>query len=65
MPKLGNLRNIRDAKFLSQRELAEKAGVSPTTINQLETGKAEAQPRTVRKLAEALGVEPGELVGES
>jgi HTH-type transcriptional regulator, competence development regulator len=32
------------------------------TISRLETGKQQAQPRTIRKLADALGVEPRELM---
>jgi len=56
------LRALREGKFLSHRELATKAGVSPTTVLNLEAGKAEAQRRTVRKLARALGVDPAELV---
>lgn len=50
----------RDA-MLSQRELAEKAGVSPATIVRIEAGK-DVHPKTVRKLAEALGVRPRELL---
>jgi transcriptional regulator with XRE-family HTH domain len=37
-------------------------GVAFDTISRLETGKQQAQPRTVRKLAEALGVEPRVLM---
>jgi transcriptional regulator with XRE-family HTH domain len=58
------LRALREGKFLSHRELAKIAGVSPTTVLNLEGRKAEAQRRTVRKLAEALGVDPAELVGD-
>lgn len=40
------------------------AGVSPTTVLDLEAGKvSEAQRRTICKLAEALGVDPAEFVG--
>jgi DNA-binding Xre family transcriptional regulator len=50
-------------KFLSHRELAKNAGVSPTTVLNLETGNvSEAQRRTIRKLAEALKAEPADLV---
>ena len=56
------LRKLRDEKFLSQRELARAAGVSPTTVFKLEANQAEPHPRTIRKLAEALGVEPSKLV---
>jgi transcriptional regulator with XRE-family HTH domain len=56
------LRRLREERFLSHRELAQMAGVSPTTVLNLERGEAEAQRRTVRKLAHALEVEPRELV---
>ena len=57
------LLRLRKEQFLSQRDLAQRAGVSPTTIMHLETGES-ADPRlsTVRKVAEALGVDPNSLV---
>jgi transcriptional regulator with XRE-family HTH domain len=55
------LREIRDRKLLSQRELADKAGISPTTIIHIEQGKIRPHPRTLRKLAEGLGMTPEEL----
>jgi DNA-binding XRE family transcriptional regulator len=57
------LKRLRTERFLSQRDLAQKAGVSPTTIMHLETGES-TDPRlsTVRKVAEALGVDPNSLV---
>lgn len=48
--------------MLSLRELANRSGVAFDNINKLELGKRNAQPRTIRKLAEALGVEPHELM---
>jgi transcriptional regulator with XRE-family HTH domain len=65
MPRISGdrLRKVRDTHLLSQRELAERAGLSPTTILKLESGRVdEPHPRTVRKLALALGVDPSELV---
>jgi transcriptional regulator with XRE-family HTH domain len=64
MPRVDGekLRQLREARFLSHRDLAKKAHVSPTTVLNLEAGRVEAQRRTVRKLAEALEVEPAELV---
>ena len=56
------LRTLRERRFLSHRELAKRADVSPTTVLNLEAGRVEAQRRTVRKLAEALEVDPAELV---
>jgi transcriptional regulator with XRE-family HTH domain len=65
MPRISGekLRGVRDRRLLSQRELAERAGLSPTTILKLEAGRVEdPHPRTVRKLAQALEVDPAELV---
>jgi len=45
-------------------ELAERSGVSRATIADLELGKRGARPKTRRKLARALGVEPWELVSD-
>jgi transcriptional regulator with XRE-family HTH domain len=59
------LRELRERVSLSQMELSERSGVSRATIADLELGKRGAQPKTRRKLAEALGVEPWELVGDS
>jgi len=63
VPKLGRLREIRESKFLSQAMLSRRSGVSRPTIHRLETSDEEARYSTMWKLAEALGVEPGELVG--
>jgi transcriptional regulator with XRE-family HTH domain len=64
MPKAERLRDVRISRYLSQRMLAERSGVSRATIARLERGE-EAHFETLWKLAEALGVEPGELAGES
>ena len=65
MPRIDGekLRTVRDERLLSQRELAEKAALSPTTILKLEAGRvADPHPRTVRKLARALDVEPSKIL---
>jgi transcriptional regulator with XRE-family HTH domain len=59
------LRQLRRERAWSQRDLARHSGVSQDTITRLETGQREAQPRTMRRLAEALGVEPRELMKRS
>ena len=56
------LRQLRREQALSQRDLSRMTGVAHDSISQLETGKREAQPRTIRKLAKALGVNPKELM---
>jgi transcriptional regulator with XRE-family HTH domain len=56
------LRELRRRRMLSLRELGERSGVAFDNINKLENEQRRAQPRTLRKLAEALGVEPHELM---
>ena len=56
-------KELRTARGLSVRRLAEEAGVSTETIYSLEHGRREfIWPKTARKLAQALGVDPAELV---
>jgi transcriptional regulator with XRE-family HTH domain len=56
------LKELREERALSMRELASRSGVAHQTIYRLEHGQHNAHPRTVRHLAEALGVEPRELL---
>ena len=56
------LRTLRVEKALSLRALGERSGVTFATINNLENGNRPARLATIRKLAEALGVEPKELM---
>ncbi|HEX7549711.1 MAG TPA: helix-turn-helix transcriptional regulator [Candidatus Methylomirabilis sp.] len=56
------LRQIREKKGLSLRELAEKAGVDWTSINRIELGKANPRFETLEKLAKALGVSTRDLI---
>ncbi len=55
--------NIRRLRMWTQARLAQKAGVSPTTVSGIETGKI-GRPHfgTLGKLARALGVAPEELL---
>ena len=56
------LRELRQRRVLTLHELEQRSGVAYNTIWRLENGKSGAQPRTIRKLAAALGVDPEELV---
>jgi len=57
------LRQLREARSLSLRELQQLSGINYNTIWFIEAGRRKnTHPRTVRKLAEALGVEPTELM---
>ena len=58
------LRELRQEQVLSMRELEERSGVSYHTIWRLENGLTGAHPRTIRKLANVLGVDPAELLKE-
>jgi transcriptional regulator with XRE-family HTH domain len=58
------LRQLRVEKALSLRALKERSGVAYDTINKLELGHRPARLVTIRKLADALGVEPNELIQE-
>ncbi len=55
------IRRLRDERYLSQAELALKAGISRAVLSRIENDQAVPIQRTVRKLAEALGVRPHEL----
>ena len=57
-----NLKRLREERVLSQRELARLAGLSHQTVWRYENGSTNAHPRTIRKIAAVLRVEPGELV---
>ena len=56
------LRRLRAERMLSQSDLAKMAQTTQATVSSLERGLRTAQPRTVRRLADALGVYPFELV---
>jgi transcriptional regulator with XRE-family HTH domain len=56
------LRQLRVERALSLRALAQRSGVAFDTINKLELSHRPARLTTIRELAEALGVEPKELM---
>ena len=58
---MATLKDIREGAFLSQKELAERAGLTEATVNRLEKSRHKPIFKTIRKLAEALGVAPGEI----
>lgn len=58
----GKVRAAREQRFFSQRELAGKAGINHNTVWRIEGGDSvEVHPRTIRKIAEALSVDPTSL----
>ena len=62
---MDQLKRLRAEKGLSQARLAARAGIDPSTVNQIERGAREASPATLRKLAEALDVSLADLLEET
>ena len=58
----GNLRRLRHAKRMSQDDLAYEAEISRSYLSQLEKGAFYASLKIIGKLAEALDIEPAELL---
>ena len=56
------LREAREDLGLTQEEVAQRSGVHATEISRMEAGKRDPQISTLRRLARALEVEPGQLV---
>ena len=59
-----HLRNARYRAGLTQQELADKAGTTQTTVARIERDAVEPEITTIRKLAEALDVSIGKLLGD-
>ena len=56
------LKDLRIRRALTQEELADKAGIGKNTVNRVERNLTEPHMSTLRKLAQALRVEPHELL---
>ena len=54
----------RSKRFMTQEQLASAAGISPRQLVRIERDEVEPRFSTILKLAEALEVEPSELVDE-
>jgi DNA-binding XRE family transcriptional regulator len=53
-----SLREMRALRLLTIRELAKLAGVAPSTIFTIEPGRSTPHLAIIRRLVDALGVEP-------
>jgi transcriptional regulator with XRE-family HTH domain len=61
--KIGDkLKRERYAQTMTQEQLAKKAGISAAALVRIENNQADPHVSTIRKLADALGVEPRELL---
>lgn len=52
----------RVSRDWTQVDVAERAGLSPSTVALAETGRAKVRARTIYKLAQALELDPAELL---
>jgi len=57
-----NLRRKRHDRHMTQEELAERAGLSARYVAAIERGDVSASVTVLGQIAEALGVEPGDLL---
>ncbi len=56
------LTRLREQRLWTRERLAKEAGVSTTTVTQAEHGRTHVRLGTIRKLAEALDINPQELL---
>ena len=56
------LKEVREAALVTQEELSAKSGVGKASISRIETGHHMPRFSTIKKLADALGVDPRELM---
>ena len=59
-----NLKNIRQAQKISQKQLADKLGVDQTTISKWEKGKAYPSINKLKKVSNILICSVDDLIGE-
>ena len=57
-----NLRRKRHDQHMTQEELAERAGLSARYVGAIERGDVSASVTVLGQIAQALGVEPGDLL---
>ena len=58
---IANLKNLREAKFLTQSELSVLAGVAIGVVSNAENGMR-GSLSSIKKLAKGLGVKPEKLI---
>ncbi len=58
------LREVREEKGVSIRGLADMAEIDYSNLNRIENGIVEASLCTIVAIAEAIGVDPGDLISK-
>ena len=65
VPNLGQtIRKLRLSRVMEQNELAGKVGITQSHLSKIETGKANPSLRILRKIADALNVDPTHFFGD-
>ena len=65
MPKAIMLKEIRESKGLTQKQLGEMCGLAYTAVRNYENGRGNPKMETLEKIAEALNVSTDELINDS
>ena len=60
---MNRLKELRQEKKLTQKELADKINVSKITVLRLENGESQIKPDKAQKLADFFGVSIAQLLG--
>ena len=58
------IRSVRDAKGMTAREVVSKTGMGAPSYSRIETGANEPTIESLKKIAAALGVKPGDLLDD-
>lgn len=58
---MNGLKTLREKRLMTQEELATASRIGVATISRIETGKVKASIKTMRALAQTLGMSPEEL----
>lgn len=56
------IRAERKKKRISQKELAERAGISNTYLSDIEVGRTDPSLKTLEKISRAMGISMKELL---
>lgn len=60
-----NIKQIREARNLTQAELAYKIGKNQRTISNWENGVRDPSSDNIRRIADALNIAPSEIIGHN